>query len=1211
MSSNNIYASRKRRKPVQKSVKQPLTCVKSNPSKRHRERMNEELDSLASEIPFPQEIVSTLDKLTILRLSVSYLRAKSHLNGNAWKSSTVGRWALECKQPVMATYQSFMSHFKEVFAVPLTPTIFTISSGWNQVALLTTYRKNLKPQIRRQMVIYDDNANPETFIKKAISVSQHLSACPSSLSVYPVSPTRAPSPPSDPEEPMITDVFCFAFAERLRHIHNHLCLYCGESNHLISACPVRPTRLMHEVMEDYINEALSQGFIRPSTSPASSCFFFIAKKDGGLRLCVDYRVFNAATVKFAYPLPLVPAALEELCEACIFTKLDLQSAYNLIHIREGDEWKTAFITPFGHYEYQGASMERSKVDSISQWEEPKTLKELQRFLGFANFYRRFFIDLKEVFTTALVLHHLDPTQPVIVEVDAADAGVGAILSQCRTKRSELPVLKNQHPPNSLLVVCTCLPDAVFHSWIVCTPPSAQDTQAAGEPSRSSNRGYQPSLFPWSGETSEVPAVDHWFREGLGLSSCPSPAGNPEPDQAEIIPDNIYQVKEILDPTHLDEFLTLTICFCQASPDATPIQTYYSPEQLQLENSTFLELNFICRLRCLLDSTSGFLAVNFQGRLKFLYGQNENTADGKRIPPQLALFALACPLQPPSILEIRTKNLMFKTKYKLDFTPIACDTKWNIVLGYTEAELCNNGSGYQFIHAADIMYCAEGHMRMMRTGETGLTVFRLLTKQNHWVWVQSNGKLVYKNGQPDCIITSHRVITAEEGEENLRNRAVMLPFSFTTGEAVLCAINRPTSSDGNAQPRTTRTVDPDSLLVSLLKQPKSICLSPADERSVLVQSLRYKDQDGSYSINSQESVLSVSGSCPFKQESNLSSEGDDSCEILNFMESLGISPEDLKSLQQDDLFIKIDFDRHNDMADLSDDILSYVQQSLKTKMDCMVPNNTQGNVKEQELISNPAQTLILNDSCDNNTLLPQEQQMTFITEKIEPKIQQFTQIQPHISQKAIPALQIDPHEHQDTRYQSCNGTGITLPKISHNTIQTISQNSQRSNLPPFHGQVCDALRSPQACGNMAEVIESHIQQVSPLLQPELQPSECFYLETPILDPKRCISCSQQLSSPHFTEGDPVEFTTQDLEDLIINMNGIGERNIYSGQDRGMGKTSSLDQQAYIGTFQNGGRTNYAWERNTAHLVQNPNQHQNRPHPNLYSRGYFDKSVVTKL
>ncbi|KAL0172613.1 hypothetical protein M9458_032924, partial [Cirrhinus mrigala] len=49
-----------------------------------------------------------------------------------------------------------------------------------------------------------------------------------------------------------------------------------------------------------------------------------------------------------------------------------------------------------------------------------------------------------------------------------------------------------------------------------------------------------------------------------------------------------------------------------------------------------------------------------------------TADGKPIPPQLALFALVCPLQPPSILEIRTKNGFFKTKHKLDFTPTGCD-----------------------------------------------------------------------------------------------------------------------------------------------------------------------------------------------------------------------------------------------------------------------------------------------------------------------------------------------------------------------------------------------------------------------------------------------------------------------------------------------------------------------------------------------------------
>ncbi len=83
-------------------------------------------------------------------------------------------------------------------------------------------------------------------------------------------------------------------------------------------------------MEDYIREALQQGLIQPSTSPAASSLFFVGKKDGGLRPCIDYRMLNSQTVKLPYPLPLVPAALEELRGARIFSKLDLRSAYNLI-----------------------------------------------------------------------------------------------------------------------------------------------------------------------------------------------------------------------------------------------------------------------------------------------------------------------------------------------------------------------------------------------------------------------------------------------------------------------------------------------------------------------------------------------------------------------------------------------------------------------------------------------------------------------------------------------------------------------------------------------------------------------------------------------------------------------------------------------------------------------------------------------------------------
>lgn len=106
-----------------------------------------------------------------------------------------------------------------------------------------------------------------------------------------------------------------------------------------------------EAMEQYVEEALKQGFIRPSTSPAASPFFFVEKKDGGLRPCIDCRALNNSTVKFSCPLPLLPPALEQLRTAKTFTKSDLCSTYNLVRIREGDEWKTAFATTRGHYEY--------------------------------------------------------------------------------------------------------------------------------------------------------------------------------------------------------------------------------------------------------------------------------------------------------------------------------------------------------------------------------------------------------------------------------------------------------------------------------------------------------------------------------------------------------------------------------------------------------------------------------------------------------------------------------------------------------------------------------------------------------------------------------------------------------------------------------------------------------------------------------------------
>lgn len=78
-----------------------------------------------------------------------------------------------------------------------------------------------------------------------------------------------------------------------------------------------------QAVEEYVQEALQQGCIKLSISPASVCFFFLEKMGGGLLPCITYRSLNCITVKYPYPLPLVPSALEQLRLAHIFTKLSL------------------------------------------------------------------------------------------------------------------------------------------------------------------------------------------------------------------------------------------------------------------------------------------------------------------------------------------------------------------------------------------------------------------------------------------------------------------------------------------------------------------------------------------------------------------------------------------------------------------------------------------------------------------------------------------------------------------------------------------------------------------------------------------------------------------------------------------------------------------------------------------------------------------------
>ena len=105
-------------------------------------------------------------------------------------------------------------------------------------------------------------------------------------------------------------------------------------------------------LRHYIDDNLAKGFIRHSKSPASAPILFTEKKsDKSLRLCVDYRGLNNVTVRNRYPLPLPQEIFSRLRSANFFTKLDLPNAFNLLRVKEGDEWKTAFRTRLGHFEY--------------------------------------------------------------------------------------------------------------------------------------------------------------------------------------------------------------------------------------------------------------------------------------------------------------------------------------------------------------------------------------------------------------------------------------------------------------------------------------------------------------------------------------------------------------------------------------------------------------------------------------------------------------------------------------------------------------------------------------------------------------------------------------------------------------------------------------------------------------------------------------------
>jgi hypothetical protein len=119
----------------------------------------------------------------------------------------------------------------------------------------------------------------------------------------------------------------------------------------ISKTPYRVSTLELKELQLQLEELMKKGYMRPSVSPWGAPVLFLKKKDGALRLCINFRELNKVTVKNKYPLSRIDDLFDQLKDAKIFSKIDLRSGYHQVRIKDEDISKTVFRTRYGNYEF--------------------------------------------------------------------------------------------------------------------------------------------------------------------------------------------------------------------------------------------------------------------------------------------------------------------------------------------------------------------------------------------------------------------------------------------------------------------------------------------------------------------------------------------------------------------------------------------------------------------------------------------------------------------------------------------------------------------------------------------------------------------------------------------------------------------------------------------------------------------------------------------